>query len=123
MQIVNKLKMILMVVSDMPKAKAFYVDTLGLKITKDYRQDDNHWWVSLALPEGGASLNLSTYRENVTPGTISLYLVTSDVAAAHQQLSDKGRSSQRRPGRPVRAGVRREVVQSARPGWQSGLSG
>jgi len=90
MQVVNKLKMLLIVVSDMPKAKAFYADTLGLKITKDYRQDDDHWWVSLAFPDGGASMNLSTYRENVTPGTLSLYLVTSDVGAAHQALSDRG---------------------------------
>jgi catechol 2,3-dioxygenase-like lactoylglutathione lyase family enzyme len=90
MQVVDKLKMLLMVVSDMPKAKAFYADTLGLKITKDYRQDDDHWWVSLACPEGGASINLSTYRENVTPGTISLYFMTSDVAAANQKLSEKG---------------------------------
>jgi catechol 2,3-dioxygenase-like lactoylglutathione lyase family enzyme len=28
-------------VSDMPKAKAFYADTLGLKVTTDYRQDDD----------------------------------------------------------------------------------
>ncbi len=90
MQVVNKLKMILIVVSDMPRAKAFYADTLGLKITKDYRQDDDHWWVSLAFPEGGASMNLSTYGENVTPGTISLYFVTSDVGAAHQELSERG---------------------------------
>src|SRR5262249_18338262 len=90
MPIVNNLKMLLIVVSDMPKPKAVYAATLGLHIPKDYRQDDTHWWVSLALPEGGASLNLSTYRENVTPGTISLYFVTSDVAAAHQQLSQRG---------------------------------
>jgi len=39
-----------MAVSDMPKAKAFYADTLGLKVTKDYRQDDKNWWVWLNLP-------------------------------------------------------------------------
>lgn len=90
MHVVNKLKMILMVVSDMPKAKAFYTAALGLQITKDYRQDDDHWWVSLAFPEGGASINLSTYPRNVTPGTISLYFLTSDVGAARQELSEKG---------------------------------
>jgi catechol 2,3-dioxygenase-like lactoylglutathione lyase family enzyme len=90
MQVVNKLKMLLMVVSDMPKAKAFYADTLGLEITQDFRQTDDRWWVSLAFPDGGASINLTTYRENVTPGTISLYFVTSDVAAAHRELSAKG---------------------------------
>ena len=90
MQVINSLKMILMVVSDMPMAKAFYADTLGLKITQDYRQDDDHWWVSFGFPEGGASMNLTTFRENVKPGTISLYLLTSDVAAAHMDLRNKG---------------------------------
>jgi catechol 2,3-dioxygenase-like lactoylglutathione lyase family enzyme len=40
MQIVNKLTMLLMIVSNMPKTKAFYTETLGLKITTEYRQDD-----------------------------------------------------------------------------------
>lgn len=37
MQVVNKLMMLAVVVSDMPKAKAFYADKLGLKVTTDYR--------------------------------------------------------------------------------------
>jgi catechol 2,3-dioxygenase-like lactoylglutathione lyase family enzyme len=40
MQVVDKLMMFSMAVSNMPKAKAFYVDKLGLKITTDYHQDD-----------------------------------------------------------------------------------
>jgi catechol 2,3-dioxygenase-like lactoylglutathione lyase family enzyme len=90
MQVVNKLMMLRIVVSNMPKAKAFYADTLGLKITTDYRQDDDHWWVSLALPEGGASITLTTFHENVKPGKIGLYFATSDVAAAHKEFSEKG---------------------------------
>ena len=56
MQIVNKPTMFSLAVSDMPKAKAFYADKLGWKVTTDYRQDDDNWWVSLNLPEGGASM-------------------------------------------------------------------
>ena len=52
MQIVNKPTMFTLAVSDMPKAKAFYADTLGLKVTQDYRQDDQNWWVTLTPPEG-----------------------------------------------------------------------
>jgi catechol 2,3-dioxygenase-like lactoylglutathione lyase family enzyme len=58
MQIVDKLMMFSMAVSDMPKAKAFYADLLGLIVTKDYRQDDKNWWVWLILP--GAELLLSS---------------------------------------------------------------
>jgi catechol 2,3-dioxygenase-like lactoylglutathione lyase family enzyme len=77
-------------VSDMPKAKAFYADKLGLQVASDYRRDDDHWWVSLTLPEGGASITLTTAHENVEPGTMKLYFATSDVAAAHKKLSAKG---------------------------------
>src|SRR5262245_44987243 len=90
MQVVNKFTMLLMKVSDMPKAKAFYADTLGLKITNEYRIADNNWYISVALPEGGVTINLTTFQQNTEPSTISLYLATSDLVAAHKALSDKG---------------------------------
>jgi catechol 2,3-dioxygenase-like lactoylglutathione lyase family enzyme len=90
MQPVNKLMMFYMAVSDMPKAKEFYAEKLGLKITQDYRQDDSNWWVSLTLPEGGVTITLSTFHGNTKPGTMNLYFATSDVAASHKELSGKG---------------------------------
>jgi catechol 2,3-dioxygenase-like lactoylglutathione lyase family enzyme len=91
MQIVNKPTMFSLAVSDMPKAKAFYADTLGLKVTKDYRQDDQNWWVTLTPPEGGVSITLARYGDHsIQPGTVGLYFKTSDVAATHQELSQKG---------------------------------
>jgi len=91
MQIINKLTMFTLAVSDMPKAKAFYADTLGLKVTKDYRQDDQNWWVTLTPPEGGLSINLARYGEQIIkPSAVGLYFKTSDLDAAHQGLSSKG---------------------------------
>jgi predicted enzyme related to lactoylglutathione lyase len=91
MQIVNKLTMFNLAVSDMPRAKAFYADMLGLKVTKDYRQDDQNWWVTLTSPEGGVSINLSRYGEyTIKPGMVGVYFKTSDVPAAHKALSEKG---------------------------------
>jgi catechol 2,3-dioxygenase-like lactoylglutathione lyase family enzyme len=72
MQIVDKFMMLQVAVSDMPKAKAFYGDKLGLKVESDYRQDDNRWWVSLSLPEGGVSITLSTYHGHMQLGTMTL---------------------------------------------------
>ena len=90
-QIVNKLSMFNLAVSDMPKAKAFYADTLGLKVTKDFRQDDQHWWVTLTSGEGGVSINLARYEEQIIkPGTVALYFKTSDLVEAHKELSQKG---------------------------------
>jgi len=77
-------------VTDMPKAKAFYADKLGLKVTTDSRRDDHNWWVGLALPEGGPSVILTTAHENMKPGTMKVYFATADVAGAHQELSVNG---------------------------------
>jgi catechol 2,3-dioxygenase-like lactoylglutathione lyase family enzyme len=90
MQVIKKLIMFTMAVNDMPKAKAFYADQLGLQVANDYRQNDNRWWVSLTLPEGGVSITLSTYHEHMKPGTMVVYFATSDIAAAHKELSGKG---------------------------------
>lgn len=89
-KIIDKLIMFGTIVKNMPKAKEFYADKLGLKIVTDYRQDDDHWWVSLALPDGGVTITLTTYHENVKQGIISLYFATSDVHAANKELKDKG---------------------------------
>jgi len=90
MQLVDKLMRFKMAVSDMPNAKAFYADKLGLQVDTDYRRDDHNWWVSLTLPESGASIVLTTAHENMKPGTMSLYFASSDIAGAHQELSAKG---------------------------------
>ncbi len=90
MQTVNKLMMLSVAVSDMNKAKAFYADKLGLKIAFENRIDDNHWWASLSLPEGGNSITLTTAHENMKPGSMKLFFATSDVAAAHKELGAKG---------------------------------
>jgi len=87
---IDKLMMLSLAVSDMPKAKAFYSDQLGLQVASDFRKDDDHWWVSLALPEEGASITLTTVHENMKPGTMKLYFATPDVAAVHQELCVKG---------------------------------
>jgi catechol 2,3-dioxygenase-like lactoylglutathione lyase family enzyme len=89
-QVVNRLTMIMVAVSNMPKAKEFYADKLGLKVATDYRQDDDNWYVSVLLPEGGVTITLSTHHEHMQPGTMTVYFATLDVSAAHKALSEKG---------------------------------
>jgi catechol 2,3-dioxygenase-like lactoylglutathione lyase family enzyme len=88
----NKLMMASLNVSDMGKSKSFYVAKLGLKVSTEYRQDDNNWWTSLEFPEGGATLTLSRASvapESLKPDMLSLYFETADVEAAHKELSSK----------------------------------
>jgi catechol 2,3-dioxygenase-like lactoylglutathione lyase family enzyme len=89
MQVVDKFMMFQVAVKDMPKAKAFYADKLGLKVESDYRRDDDNWWVSLRVPEGGVTITLSTYHAHMKPGTLTLYFATSDITVAHKALSEK----------------------------------
>jgi catechol 2,3-dioxygenase-like lactoylglutathione lyase family enzyme len=94
MHIVNQLSMVSVVVSDMKKAKEFYAENLGLEVATDYRQNDDNWWVTLTFPGGGASITLArsstTSNEPPEPGTVSFYFSTSDIAAAHKELNEKG---------------------------------
>ena len=93
-QIVNKFIMVSIAVSDMKRAKEFYAEKLGLEVATDYRQNDNNWWVTLTFPGGGPSITLArsstTSNEPPKPGTLGFYLSTSDIAAAHQELNEKG---------------------------------
>ncbi|HSX28252.1 MAG TPA: VOC family protein [Candidatus Saccharimonadales bacterium] len=89
MQVIDKLMMFSLAVTDMPTAKTFYEDKLGLKVTTDYRQDDDNWWVSLALPEGDMTITLSTHHGNMKPGSMVMYFATSDITAAHDALTGK----------------------------------
>ena len=92
--VANKLTMVNIVVSDMKKAKEFYAEKLGLAIATDYSQNDDNWWVSLTFPGGGATITLArtstTDNQPPKPGTVSFYFSTSDIAAAHQELNEKG---------------------------------
>jgi catechol 2,3-dioxygenase-like lactoylglutathione lyase family enzyme len=90
MQVIDNLKMLAIGVSDMPKAKEFYGDKLGLKIASDYRQDDKHWWVGVTVPDGGVTITLTTFHENAGLGTMTLWFATSDLSASHKELSGKG---------------------------------
>jgi catechol 2,3-dioxygenase-like lactoylglutathione lyase family enzyme len=92
--IANKLSMVSILVSDMQKAKDFYAEKLGLEVATDYRRNDDNWWVTLAFPGGGASITLArsstTHNEAPKPDSLSFYFSTSDIAAAHKELSEKG---------------------------------
>jgi catechol 2,3-dioxygenase-like lactoylglutathione lyase family enzyme len=92
--VASKLTMITIVVSDMKKAKEFYAEKLGLTVATDYRLNDDNWWVTLILPDGGASITLArsstTSNEPPKPGTVAFYFSTADIAVAHKELNEQG---------------------------------
>src|SRR5438874_12217468 len=73
----------------MAKAKATYAAQMPYQLTTAYAQADQHS-VTLEPPRGGASLTLSTMHGNMRPGTMRLYLATSNIEVAYNDLKAKG---------------------------------
>jgi predicted enzyme related to lactoylglutathione lyase len=111
----EKLLMVTMSVTDMAKAKAFYAEQLGWSVTQDYGEGDRHW-VTLSLPGGGAALTLSTMHGKLKPGTMTLYLSTSNIEATYNELKAKGAEV----NAPTRPGSRSELIRRLETDWSIG---
>ena len=86
------LEVVLMPVSDIPKAVAFYRDQVGFHL--DFDVTNEHMHVVQLTPNGsGCSIvigDLPAQRE-MTPGSMrGLQLVVADAQAARQELIDRG---------------------------------
>lgn len=89
MPIIKKFIMCSIAVKDIVKATSFYSDKLGLEVTQDYRQDEKNWWITLSMPEGGVSITLFLDEVGIPAEKMTVYFSTTDVVAAHKELSEK----------------------------------
>jgi predicted enzyme related to lactoylglutathione lyase len=89
MKTIDKLMMFHMAADDVEKVKQFYTDVFGFTVTND-KDYGGQRWVSMELPGGGTSINLTNVHENMKPGTLKLYLSTPDIEAAYRELTAKG---------------------------------
>ncbi|UPT99562.1 VOC family protein [Bradyrhizobium barranii subsp. apii] len=85
-----KLEIVVIPVSDVDRAKAFYT-RLGWRLDADFASGDE-WRVIQFTPPGSACSVI--FGKNVTPAAPGsargLYLIVSDLAAARQDLLDRG---------------------------------
>jgi len=85
-----KLEVVVIPVSDVDRAKAFYT-RLGWRLDADFASGDQ-WRVIQFTPPGSACSVI--FGKNVTPAAPGsargLYLIVSDLAAARQDLLDRG---------------------------------
>jgi catechol 2,3-dioxygenase-like lactoylglutathione lyase family enzyme len=78
-------------VSDQERAKAFYVDTLGLGLVRDDDSVPGLRWIQVAPKQGGTALTLVTWFDSMPPGCLrGLVLSSDDLRADYQQLVAKG---------------------------------
>ncbi|SDC59436.1 hypothetical protein SAMN05216174_10347 [Actinokineospora iranica] len=82
--------MIVVPVSDVDRAKAFYADRLGFTVDHDTRVGDVVI-VQLTPPGSGCSIVIGKGVGKMAPGSLSgLQLVVNDVRAARTQLLERG---------------------------------
>ncbi len=86
-----KLELIVVPVSDVDRAKAFYSDRLGFTVDVDHQPSDAFRVVQLTPPGSACSITIGTGLTQVAPGTYQgLHLVVDDVEAARAQLLERG---------------------------------
>ena len=86
-----KLELVVVPVSDVDRAKAFYADQLGFSVDVDHRPNESFRVVQLTPPGSACSITIGTGVSQVAPGTYQgLHLIVNDIEAAHAQLVARG---------------------------------
>ena len=87
-----RLELIFVPVSDVDRAKAFYVDQVGFNADHDHQVTDEMRFVQLTPPGSGCSISIgSGLGQDMEPGSMmGLQLVVDDIDAAHADLSGRG---------------------------------
>jgi catechol 2,3-dioxygenase-like lactoylglutathione lyase family enzyme len=86
-----KLELVAVPVSDVDRAKSFYVDKVGFNADHDHRVSDDIRFVQLTPPGSACSIALGTGLVNTPPGSAQgLQLVVADIEAAHAELAERG---------------------------------
>lgn len=86
------LEVVVVPVSDIDRAKAFYAEQLGFNVDHDTTIDEQTRIVQLTPPGSGCSVVIGTgVVQNMAPGSLKgLQLVVKDIRAARKQLVERG---------------------------------
>src|SRR5918998_3916298 len=86
-----KLELVTVPVSDVDRAKAFYVDQVGFVADHDHRVSDELRFVQLTPPGSACSIAIGTGVIDAEPGSVKgLQLVVDDIEAARAELAGRG---------------------------------
>jgi len=86
-----KLELVVIPVSDVDRAKAFYGEQVGFTVDVDHRASDAFRVVQLTPPGSACSITIGTGLTQVAPGTYQgLHLVVDDIEAARADLLARG---------------------------------
>lgn len=86
-----RLELIQVPVSDVDRAKAFYVDQLGFNADHDHQVSDELRFVQLTPPGSACSISLGDGLTTMAPGSVQgLQVVVDDADAVHDALAARG---------------------------------
>src|SRR5437660_6829658 len=86
-----RLELIQVPVSDIDRAKAFYVEKAGFTADHDHQVSDELRFVQLTPPGSACSIALTTGAHQMAPGSIEgLQMVIDDAEASRNELAERG---------------------------------
>jgi catechol 2,3-dioxygenase-like lactoylglutathione lyase family enzyme len=86
-----KIELMYIPVTDVDRARAFYVDQLGWHADHDQQVNEQLRFVQVTPPGSACSIAFGTGITQMTPGTQrGVQVVVADAAAARQHLLDNG---------------------------------
>jgi predicted enzyme related to lactoylglutathione lyase len=86
-----KLELVAIPVSDVDRAKSFYVDKVGFNADHDHAVSDEIRFVQLTPPGSACSIALGKGLTDAAPGSVQgMQMVVEDIEAARAELSGRG---------------------------------
>jgi predicted enzyme related to lactoylglutathione lyase len=86
-----RLELIQVPVSDIDRAKAFYVDQVGFTADHDAQVNDELRFVQLTPPGSACSIALTSGAHQMKPGSVEgLQMVVADAEASRRELAARG---------------------------------
>jgi predicted enzyme related to lactoylglutathione lyase len=86
-----KLELIIIPVSDVDRAKAFYTEKVGFHADFDQRVSESLRFVQLTPPGSGCSIAFGEGLTDAAPGSVQgMQMVVADIQIAHAELVARG---------------------------------
>jgi catechol 2,3-dioxygenase-like lactoylglutathione lyase family enzyme len=86
-----RIELIQVPVSDIDRAKSFYVEKVGFNADHDYQVTDSLRFVQLTPPGSSCSIALTSGAHQMAPGSIEgLQMVVDNAEVSRKELADRG---------------------------------
>lgn len=86
-----KLELVIVPVTDVDRAKAFYTEKMGFTLDVDHRAGDSFRVVQMTPPGSACSISVGVGITDAAPGSLrGLHLVVNDIEAARAELAGRG---------------------------------